>query len=380
MTALLQYLRQRKLFMAFKYFRFLLYLAQTAARQRVVTPRKLVNLALARLYSIPGVARRIGYRAQKYPAVLILDVTNRCNLRCVFCRDFPNSFLDRKQVMAAQGVGDPHYTQRLGAMDLALVQKVVAELRHHVLVCVLYVSGEPLMHPRIVDIVRCLTENRILSIISTNGHYLTPQLSEGLIRAGLTSLHVSVSGVNQGTHEVYHRGGDIERVKRNLEDFVAVRRAVHGRTWVDLRYIVTRHNEHEIPLAHRWGESAQLNSVTARSGTFFTVESARAFLSERYNTSSLKVVQDRLVCGKNLTTCDWPWGVSIVRFDGELSPCCDAVYSSRPMELGNLKDHTFAELWHGEAYTALRHDLVTIGRRHMDFCRNCFYGGFNFQS
>ena len=59
---------------------------------------------------------------------------------------------------------------------------------------------------------------RIPVVASTNGSYRIEGLGERLVRSGLDTLIVSISGVTQPVYERYHAGGQLARVLATVRD------------------------------------------------------------------------------------------------------------------------------------------------------------------
>ena len=53
-------------------------------------------------------------------------------------------------------------------------------------------GGEPLLHPELDEIIRCIRKNGIIAGLITNGYLLTAARIEGLNRAGLEYLQISI--------------------------------------------------------------------------------------------------------------------------------------------------------------------------------------------
>ena len=74
------------------------------------------------------------------PLTLLLDITDRCNLRCVMCH-FSNRDRIRFPPFHLAGDGD-------GNMPVALFEKIAAEFFPRARRVALGCAAEPLMHPR----------------------------------------------------------------------------------------------------------------------------------------------------------------------------------------------------------------------------------------
>jgi radical SAM protein with 4Fe4S-binding SPASM domain len=74
----------------------------------------------------------------------------------------------------------------------------------------------------------------------------------------------------------------------------------------------------------------------------------------------------------NLANHCWRlWSDPVITWDGLVAPCCfdkDAQH-----RLGDLKQHTFKEIWQNPAYREFR-ARVLHGRKNIDICSNCSEG------
>jgi radical SAM protein with 4Fe4S-binding SPASM domain len=65
------------------------------------------------------------------------------------------------------------------------------------------------------------------------------------------------------------------------------------------------------------------------------------------------------------------WHSCVITWDGRVVPCCfdkDAHHV-----LGDLRTHSFSELWRSDAYNDFRRQLLTA-RSSIEMCRNCSEG------
>lgn len=123
------------------------------------------------------------------PGYLQFAITNRCNARCGFC----------------------HYAlQRLPAAErrsvtLAQARRVVdLAVRNHI-GYLLFVGGEPLLHPDLLSMVRYAAERGLHPMICTNGQLWTDRSIRQFAANGLSSVIMSLDTHDAAQHEA-HRG------------------------------------------------------------------------------------------------------------------------------------------------------------------------------
>ena len=130
--------------------------------------------------------------------------------------------------------------------------------------------GEPFLNPHAYDMIRYAHEAGIKVVSSTNGHIFA---SEGhareAVESGLDVLVFSVDGISQETYQRYRAKGRLEVVLEGIRRVVAEKRRLGSRTpVVNLRFIVMKHSEHEIPRLEEYARSLGVDVLTLRKFHF----------------------------------------------------------------------------------------------------------------
>jgi cyclic pyranopterin phosphate synthase len=113
---------------------------------------------------------------------LRISVTDRCNFRCRYC-------------MPRERFGHEHrFLPRSELLNFEEITRVVGVLSGS-LRKVRLTGGEPLLRKGLPDLVRMLRQRACLDIALTTNGVLLPQLAEGLARAGLQRLTVSLDAL-----------------------------------------------------------------------------------------------------------------------------------------------------------------------------------------
>jgi len=114
-------------------------------------------------------------RARK--PIVVWNITRTCNLRCVHCYADSNAEL---------------YT---GELDWEQCCSVIDDLADYKVNALLLSGGEPLVHPRVVDILKRATGRGLKVTISTNGTRITPQLARTFKDLGVAYVGISLDGI-----------------------------------------------------------------------------------------------------------------------------------------------------------------------------------------
>ncbi len=131
-----------------------------------------------------------------------VSVTDRCNLRCRYC-------------MPAQGL---QWLPRTEVLSRDEIGRLVRLLAVHGVTDIRLTGGEPLLRPDLESIVADAARAPGIREVSmtTNGVLLAERL-DGLVRAGLRRVNVSVDSLDPDRFEAITRRRDLDRVLAGLE-------------------------------------------------------------------------------------------------------------------------------------------------------------------
>lgn len=157
---------------------------------------------------------------------LRVSLTDRCNLRCVYCMPEDIKFRSRAELMQDD--------------ELFTLIRVFAALGFHKY---RLTGGEPTVRANIVDIVRRMTSTPGVRAVSmtTNG-LLLKELAQPLAEAGLQRVNVSIDTLDQAKFKRLTRWGEVQDV---WDGIVAAERA--GLLPMKLNAVIVRgYNEEDV--------------------------------------------------------------------------------------------------------------------------------------
>jgi len=140
-----------------------------------------------------------------YLTTLVIEVTNRCNLKCTHC--------PTKNMKRARGDIDPE-----------LVKRIIDENKRLSYIY-FYNWGEPMLHPDLWDIIRYARERGIKTALISNGTLLSKDIISKIFASGLSMISFSIDGV--GSDYTKERGFDYKKLKEGIMEFV-VEKKVEG--------------------------------------------------------------------------------------------------------------------------------------------------------
>src|ERR1019366_2830753 len=142
---------------------------------------------------------------------IVLDVFSYCNLRCPSC------------IVGNKFGRMEDWPKGLMTADLLDVIVTKAKSEFDIESIGVFNWTEPLLHPRLYELIEIINNHGVHSSISTNLNVKDSYDFERLLAARPGWMRVSLSGFSQAVYERGHAGGDIELVKRNLVSLARAR-------------------------------------------------------------------------------------------------------------------------------------------------------------
>ncbi len=291
------------------------------------------------------------------PMTVSIEPTTACNLRCPECPSGLRSF-----------------TRETGNLKKDFFSKTIDELYKDLIYLIFYFQGEPYINPDFLDMVSYANEKGIYTITSTNGHFLNDANAKKTIESGLDRMIISVDGTTQEVYENYRKEGKLENVLEGAKNIVKWKKKLKSSTpHVIFQFLVVKPNEHQIPEIYRLAEEIGIDEVKLKTAQVYDYEHGNDLIPTIDKYSRYRQKEDGTYRVKNelLNHCWKLWHACVVSWDGLVLPCCfdkDAEH-----RLGDLKNASFQEIWHGKEYTAFRKSLLK-GRDQIEICTNCTEG------
>lgn len=171
------------------------------------------------------------------PAKVYVEPTNRCNLACRTCL----------RTLWDEPPGD---------MDAATFARVLDGLRACVPVPTVFFGGigEPLAHPRIIEMVAAAAAVGAPTELITNGTLLTSRRARALIDAGLGALWVSLDGATPASYTDVRLGAALPDVLTNMAWLRDLRDSLGSAgPEIGVVYVAMRRNIADLPAVLRLG-------------------------------------------------------------------------------------------------------------------------------
>jgi MoaA/NifB/PqqE/SkfB family radical SAM enzyme len=292
-----------------------------------------------------------------WPIHMQFELTNFCNLHCPICPTGAG-LLDRK----AQ------------AMDVDLFANCMNEVGPYLLTAMLWVWGEPLLHPRFADFVRIARDHRVLPVFSTNGQNLNDDaVQEGLLREPPEYVIVAIDGLTDETNSRYRVGAKLEPILAGVHRQVEARRRLNQRRpLLHMRYMTMRHNQHEMPNVKEFAQRHGFDMLSLRTLSIIDDDESRhrELLPDAEPYRAYQYDRDRRKARGDFV-CQLPFSFPSMLADGTIVACEQDCRGTLP--LGRYgPGRSFASVWYGAEAARIR-KMIRDNRAAVKFCQTCPY-------
>lgn len=293
-----------------------------------------------------------------------VEVTALCNLNCAICI---------RQV----------WRDRPGSMRYELFEELIRQLQAFPqLRRVIFGGfGEPLVHPRIADMIAMARTLGVGTTLTTNGLLLDRAMARSLLEAGLDTIVVSIDTAHL---QAYRQAGlvdGLDRVLDNIRGLWALAQERGGLVpRIGLEFVLTRDSLPDLQDVPRLAQALGASFALITHLIPHTPDQAQAILyDQEWPILSLP--------GWPIRGADWLiWGIArmprsrwgawrrcrfieeratVIRWDGGVSPCYALMHSypyyiyGRRKEvtayiLGFIQERHLAEIWGSEEYVRFR--------------------------
>lgn len=268
---------------------------------------------------------------QTYPISVELSLTNRCNLKCVWCSD--------GDLRKRQGVQS--------TLDETTLWRLFDDLKAGGTAgVVLEGGGEPTLHPAFDRVVERLGEVGLAVGLITNGMH---DIHPSTLRA-MEWVRVSLDASTPEEFQAFKGYDGFERVLSNVYNFAA-----HCPT-VGIGYVVARGNTYDMETLvlrlRRYGVSYIQFRPVIDCPELTPAETDLSYL-QRYQNPRFSVILDGMQENSLTSNAGLPCKAhsltTVIGADGSLYLCGRLNIYPWFTPMGNIREESFQEIWQGEA-------------------------------
>jgi radical SAM protein with 4Fe4S-binding SPASM domain len=292
------------------------------------------------------------------PPILQIEPANICNLNCLTC------------ATGAQLMERPPLS-----MSFETFRNVIDQVKDYICFVAFWSWGEPFVNSEAFRMIRYAKDQNLFVHTSTNGHFLSSkEQAMKIVHSGLDSLIVSVDGLDQHTYERYRKGGELKRVIQSIEKILTERNAAEVRTpLVTLRFIVMKHNEHQVANVKDFAEHLGVDYVTFRTAIFerggINLSESLLPLSEGFRRHDERYLKrEKRSHPSDSFRCYRPYANLTVFSNGDVVSC-ENDYNAH-VALGNVSEQSLRDILSSrrcrDFLSSFRQDINCI-----PFCQSC---------
>ena len=225
----------------------------------------------------------------------------------------------------------------------------------------LYKDGEPLLHPRFVEMIKYAKSSDKVQRVdtTTNASLLTREIIDGIIEAGLDRINISIEGV---TEEQYL---DFSRYRVSISKLVD-------------------------NIAYMYEQKQKLEMIVKINGDILSEKEKNLFLElfgditdgifiesimdcwPEFEQKKVKINEERGIYGqdiKEVSVCPYVFYSLAINSSGMASACF--LDWERKLVIGDASEQTLKELWLGDNMQQLRKTFLKGERKSIETCANC---------
>jgi len=323
-------------------------------------PVRMCHMSMAKRLNLLKAGSLFVYRRLKpwnWPLHMQIELTNYCNLNCPVCP-----------------IGIREMRRDSKAMDVSLFEHLMDELGPYLLTASLWAWGEPLLHPRLEEILRIARKHPVITLLSTNGQNLCEEaVINALITAPPTYLIVAIDGLTDDTHSKFRVGAKLDPILSGVRRLAEIKRKERIEFPIlHMRYMVMKHNEHEVPRLENFVRENGFDLLTLR--TLSIIDSSRdthqTFVPEAKGLMAYDYEGGKRIRRSDFI-CQQPFWFPTVFADGTVV-ACEQDYNAQQSFGKFSPDMSFADLWFGRQSMTIRR-MIRDAPENLSFCRNCPY-------
>ena len=303
-----------------------------------------------------GLVQPLATSLEEWPGALLLDITNRCNAKCVWC---PN----------------PDLTH-VGAMDMDVYRKIIDDYGARGGVVTFGTFGEPLMDKHMRERLEYLKRYpKIYKVeILTNAYFLNEQIVPQILEQGV-GVDISLDELDKQTFEdVKKMNFDVVRdnIANFLEENSKAARPVPVNIRIKTMKTVEETLEQELfKIIDSYDCSVILNSIDNNIISNWAGKLDKEAFIDEYQIESGENTPytHKRFNQTNAAPCTQLWKWMVVYWDGSVVLCCADMFSQTIV--GDLNSNSIAEVWNGSSMKKFRDQMVSRKRFEVPMCQDC---------
>jgi len=274
-----------------------------------------------------------------FPKYIQIETSIVCNSHCVFC---PHTEMHRS----------PNY------MEDHLWKKIIDESRNKNIIYRPFMVNEPFADYRLPEIIRYIKLDNTAKVeLNSNGNFPVKADIAAIISAGVDWIRFSIDGFTQESFSQSGRGGRLDKIVDDVQNFIAERNRQNNDCFVEVRMIDMDINKHEQQaFIDFWSQYANKATITSLYDWPWSGQ------TEPHHAPCPKIREEMFFMT-----------------DGNAVLCCWDAFARGV--IGNANNNTVEEIWLGETNKQYKAWLNNGERDKIVLCSRCdAYKNYDFSN
>ena len=274
-----------------------------------------------------------------FPTYIMFDITNKCNSKCTHC-PHSTTFV--------------HNNYETKYLDFELYKKVIDECKGREIHFIrITADGEPLLHPKLVDMVNYAVEQNVGPVgLTTNGSLLSAYKSKQLAESDLFMIDISLDAINEETYNKIRYGLSYDTVRENVMRLIDYKAKSNSRLKIMLSFVKQEDNI---------GESEEFRSY------WESLVDRVLFREMISNVNAVNIKKKRV--RNNRWPCAYWFRRTVINYEGVIKAC--------PVDWENgtaympISESSIYKAWHSDYYWRNRMEHLNDKFSDTSLCKGC---------
>jgi len=320
------------------------------------------------------------------PFKMILFPTNKCNLKCIFCKG---------------SLSRDFYKYGYELTDKQWINVVKWGIKSGVKQWWITGGGEPLMRKGLtMKMISLIKSSSGYCDLMTNATLFDESIIKKFIHMEMDRILVSLDGYNEKTNDSLRGKGSFKHIITTLNMFKRIKKNLgREKPIIQVNSIINSINCDEISnfvnllqkfnvkilslhplliyeetknkIGYLFPSSNQKKQIkkelnkTKMLGKKHGIEIDSGAIEAHYLQVNRK--KDKIIKKDNLPYCFEPWYTMLIDMNGKVAPCCPA--GAKSEECPNIREISLKNIWRGDYFTNFRKRIEN--NQIFDICKNC---------
>lgn len=285
----------------------------------------------------------------KFPFLVDIELTNYCNLKCVFC-------------------GQQTMTREKGFMEWEVFKKIIDECAIYQTPIRLIRWGEPFLHKDIIKYCKYIKEKRLLLHITNNGLIIKEHQMKDLIEVEVDSIIFSFQGATKEQYQIMRNNNKYNELVKNVKKIVKLRENKE-KPYIHISSTMTNETKKEIDeFTNYWGNIVDSVGIGITNLSRLSLNQIKFFKIAK----KLDYLKQQEIIKKEYRQCKEVYQKLSINWNGKVTCCCGDFDDF--LIIGDIHKSSLQEIWdNSKSLKIFRNLLDNQMHRSLNLCSTCYH-------